>query len=364
MTTPLALAAIDTVLQKRRVIITCGTGGVGKTTVSASLAVRAAMLGKKVVVVTIDPAKRLVTSLGLDELGDTPTDLTPQLKSLPLLQGKEVKGSLWALMPDTRQTFETFVETLSTRADIVTKLKQNPIYQIFAREFSGTNEYMALEKLYALYEKNEFDLIILDTPPSRNTLAFLDAPKLLNRLFEEKLIKWMVIPTNKIVAAGMKKAFLLLEKLTGKGFMSNLLEFAQSLFDVQAKFSENLKKIMALLESQDVGFVLTAAPIPDFAPELESFVKSIGQHRFHFDGLLLNRCLSGLKSAKQSETNAALGPEVTALLESLWAREELAQSQLLNVLEQNRPIARLPELTRDVHTLEDLFHVATAFSNV
>lgn len=355
-----APAPIDSILLKRRVIITCGTGGVGKTTVSAALAVRAAMLGKKVVVVTIDPAKRLVTSLGLDELGDAPTDLTAQLKAVPQPQAATVTGSIWALMPDTRQTFESFVETLSSNPGTVAKLKTNPIYQIFAREFSGTNEYMALEKLYSLHEKNEFDLIILDTPPSRNTLAFLDAPKLLNRLFEEKLIKWMIIPTNKILAAGMRKAFTLLEKLTGKGFMSNLLEFAQSLFEVQAKFSQNLKKIMALLESQDVGFILTAAPIPDFAPELESFVKSIEQHRFHFDGLLLNRCLGALNS-KQPDSSS-LNPEVSQLLESLWAREELAQSQLLNVLEQNRPIARLPELTRDVHTLEDLFHVALAFS--
>lgn len=356
-------AAIDLIIQKRRVIITCGTGGVGKTTVSAALGVRAAMLGKKVIVVTIDPAKRLVTSLGLDELGDVPANLTPQLKALPQPQAASVAGSLWALMPDTRQTFETFVETLSSHPGVVTRLKKNPIYQIFAREFSGTNEYMALEKLYALYEKNEYDLIILDTPPSRNTLAFLDAPKLLNRLFEEKLIKWMVIPTNKIVAAGMRKAFSLLERLTGKGFMSNLLEFAQSLFDVQTKFSENLKKIMALLESQNVGFILTAAPIPDFAPELENFVKSIGQHHFHFDGLLLNRCLSSLQTRSgKSYSDPSLTPEVIHLLESLWAREDLAQSQLLTVLEQNRPIALLPELTRDVHTLEDLFHVALAFS--
>ena len=187
---------IDDALLKRRVIITCGTGGVGKTTLSAAMAIRATLLGKRTVVITIDPAKRLAHSLGLETLGDHPTDLTPQIRAayekaqaegadLPA----EFTGTLAAIVPDTRRTFENFVTELAPNSNVAEKVMKNPIFQIFAKEFSGTNEYMALERLFHLYRQECYDCIILDTPPRRNTLAFLDAPRLLPQFFVEKLIR-------------------------------------------------------------------------------------------------------------------------------------------------------------------------------
>jgi anion-transporting ArsA/GET3 family ATPase len=222
---------IDQVLKNKRVIITCGTGGVGKTTLSAALGIRAALQGKRTVVVTIDPAKRLATSLGLTQLGDQPTDLTPQIQAtlekvrlndsnqlhhLP----QKITGSLAAIVPDTRKTFENFVRELAPSETAAEKVIKNPIFQVFAKEFSGTNEYMALERLHSLYIQDQYDLIILDTPPTRNTLAFLEAPRLLAQFFDEKLIRWLVLPANKLVATGMKKAFSILEGLTGANFMT------------------------------------------------------------------------------------------------------------------------------------------------
>jgi anion-transporting ArsA/GET3 family ATPase len=347
---------IDEILRKRRIIITCGTGGVGKTTLSAAMALRAAMLGKKAVVITIDPAKRLATSLGLKDLGDDPTDLTERLEKIT----GHIRGSLHAIVPDTKKTFELFVKELSPNLQVQKRVLENPIFQIFSKEFSGANEYMSLERLFALDKQREYDCIILDTPPSRNTLAFLEAPKLLARLFEERLIKWLVVPANRIVAAGMKKALSLLEKMTGAGFMTHLVDFATSLFEVQGSFTQNLKSITALLESDAVGFVMVAAPSPELVPEVEHFIASLSEHHFHFDGVALNRTLGYLKNppASEIETRDSSLQKAVKLVEALQAREARTTSKM-----SRNWIAKLPELSRDVHSVEDLFHVAQAFDS-
>src|SRR5262249_42286747 len=157
-------------------------------------------------------------------------------------------------VPDTRKTFEEFVRGLAASPAAADRVIRNPIFQIFAKEFSGTNEYMAMEKLYAIAGAGRYDCIVLDTPPSRNTLAFLDAPSLMARLFEEKLIRWVAVPANKLVAVGMKKALGLLERLTGQGFMTHMVEFFASLLEMQGSFSANLRDVMRLLESDQVGF--------------------------------------------------------------------------------------------------------------
>ena len=353
---------IDQVLRERRILVTCGTGGVGKTTLSAAIALRAAMLGKKAVVITIDPAKRLATSLGLKELGDDPTDLTPQLKAAwekARNTGRRVPndfaGTLSAIVPDTRRTFEAFVRELAPNPAIADRVMINPIFQIFAKEFSGTNEYMALERLYALDRLRKFDCIILDTPPSRNTLAFLQAPKLLAQFFEAGIIRWLVLPANKLLASGMKKALGILEKLTGAGFMTHLFDFAAALFEVRVRFAANLKRITELLESPHVGFLMVTVPAPDTVQEPFISSENVQEHHFNFDGVALNRTLSYFETPPSAE--GATG-EAFAVIRALQEREQ-------HVIEAlgRKPIplcARLPELARDVHSVEDLFHVALA----
>jgi anion-transporting ArsA/GET3 family ATPase len=348
--------SIDHVLSQRTILITCGTGGVGKTTLSAAIAIRAALQGRNTVVITIDPAKRLATSLGLEKLGDEPTDLTPQLRKAA--GSTEVKGTLHAIIPDTRKTFEAFVRELAPDYATAQRIMRNPIFQIFAKEFSGTNEYMALEKLFQLHESGKYDCIILDTPPSRNTLAFLDAPKLLAQLFEERLIRWLVLPANRIVSAGMKKALGILEKLTGAGFMTSLFEFASALFEVQVRFTANLKTITALLESKKVGFLMVTTPQPDTVPEANRFIQTLRENRFHFEGIALNRTLSYLTDGDR-DSRVSQGVEI---IQALQARERLVVEQLDG---NSVPVcATLPELARDVHSVEDLFHVAMAFGSV
>ncbi len=360
------ISSIDQALAQRKILVMCGTGGVGKTTLSAAIAIRAAMLGRKAVVITIDPAKRLANSLGLPDLNDHPTDLTPQIqlafkkaKAQPhdLLSGlpKEMTGTLAAIVPDTRKTFEAFLKELAPSPAIADRVMRNPIFQIFAKEFSGTNEYMALERLLALYKQKNYDCIILDTPPSRNTLAFLNAPQVLAQFFDERIIRWLVLPTNKLLSTGIKKALGILENLTGAGFMTHLFDFAAALFEVRVNFSANLKKITQLLESPEVGFLMVTTPTPETGPEVNHFIETLREHHFHFDGVALNRTVSYLHPEKPEPGFE----EAFKIIQALQAREQWVLDHLMR-----NPIplcAKLPELARDVHSVEDLFHVAMAF---
>ena len=356
------MTQIDSTLMQRKILITCGTGGVGKTTLSAALALRAATLGKKAAVVTIDPAKRLSQSLGIQTLGNHPTDLTPEIqaayrRSLQTPRPfSEPRGTLAAIMPDTRRTFEDFVAELAPNPQTQSRILQNPIFKIFAKEFSGTNEYMALERLLALYKNGQYDCIILDTPPSRNTLSFLDAPRILSSFFDESVIKWLLVPTHNLISFGMKKSLGILERLTGAGFMTHLFEFAAALFEVQNKFNSSLKKITSLLESSEVGFLMVTTPhsTTHSDSEIRHFLSTLQKYRFHFDGMILNRTLNYLKSTT-ADPSLASG---YAVIHELQAKEDRILKKLL---ENQFPIcAKVPELARDVHSVEDLFHVAMA----
>jgi anion-transporting ArsA/GET3 family ATPase len=350
--------SIDQTIAKRKIIITCGTGGVGKTTLSAAIAFRAALMGKRTLVITIDPAKRLATSLGMTTIGDDPMDLTPALKraleTSPTGHNSSSLGSLSAIMPDTRKTFELFAREIAPTPEVAERVIKNPIFQIFCKEFSGANEYMALQRLHALERSGLYDCIILDTPPSRNTMDFLNAPKLLAQFFEERMIRWLVVPTNKLVSAGMKKALGILERLTGAGFMTSLVDFAAALFELQKGFTAHLRRVTALLESAEVGFVMVTTPTPDTAPEVRHFLRTLQEHKLQFDGVALNRTFSDLKLPDQAENEPAF-----AVLSALQAREGAVLKELAsNSIEL---CARLPELARDVHSVEDLLYVALAF---
>ena len=354
---------MDEAISRRKILITCGTGGVGKTTVSAAIAIRAALRGRKVAVITVDPAKRLATSLGLDQLSNHPTELSEALRAAvtrlepthPGLQ-MQTSGELFALTPDTRQTFETFVSDLTPNPITAQRLRDNPIFQIFAREFSGTNEYMALQRLLALHRDPRFDCIILDTPPSRNTLAFLEAPRVLSEFLDEKVIRWFVVPANRIFSLGVRKAMSILEKLTGEGFMTHLLDFAASLFEVQASFKQTLQEISTVLKSPQVGFLMVSTPNPNTASEGAHFTQTLARYGFLFEGLIINRSFRHLQMPANPQSLSLELRAGYAILASLRAREQRFFAQ-----NQANQTAILPELVRDVHSLEDLLHVALAF---
>ncbi len=352
---------MSSALQSRRILITCGTGGVGKTTLSAALGLKAARLGRKVVVVTIDPAKRLAHSLGLKHLGDEPQCLDAHLRE----EIGELKVSFAAVMPDTRKTFETFIRALAPSEIFIERVLNNPIFQILSKEFSGAQEYMALQKLEALEASAQFDLVILDTPPSRNAVEFFETPRKVARVFEERIIRWLVLPTNKIISAGMRKVYESLERLTGAGFITHLIDFATLLSEIQVPFMNKVKRVSDLLSSKDLGFVLAAAPSVENLPDFEHLLVTLREKRFLLDAILLNRSLSAIPAPTQEdrarepalELFAHLQERERTVIRSIESSPHLMSLKSENLVSSNT-IQTIPQFNRDIHSLKDLIYVS------
>ncbi len=294
---------IDKLLQKQRMIITCGTGGVGKTTLSAALALRASILhGKKTLILTIDPAKRLAQALGLSIKLITPTDLTENIR-----QTHPISGSFWAAMPHT--SLQEFLRSLS----IDEKIFENPFFSIYSQEFAGMHEYMALERI--LHYSQDYDLLIVDTPPSNDALHFFQAPKILEDFFDEKMVQLSFL--------SLSKALSLLERLAGKDFFHPLLEFINLIISRKDHFRLQLTHVKNLLNAPTTSrIIVTQKPIA---------------------GALLNRTLWHLPDPLAIRTDA----------ERVFMM--LKHQNTLPIL------GGLPEMDRDVHTLEDMIHAAMSF---
>lgn len=367
------MSAIDDLLRKRKILITSGTGGVGKTTLSAALAVRSCLMGRSTAVVTIDPAKRLAQSLGIEALGDLPKDLTPHLKSVIEKRGSPLThpvGSFYAITPEVQRTFDRFVERVAPTLPLAQRIKDNPIFQMVAQEFSGANEYMAFQRLHELVEGGKYDFIVLDTPPHRNTLAFLEAPRLLGEFFEDRWFQWSIRSANRFFSGSFKKVLQTLENLTGAHFITHLLDFLSAILELRVGFNRKLDEMKKLFASSDVGFVLVTTPTPDTLGEFQHMMRRIKDLRFHFDGIFLNRSVGALdlSSPVPSSVPVPQWQRAMDVLRAMQARENQVEGALKRALLQwdfqsvDEAFFRIPELSRDIHCLEDLLHVALLFS--
>jgi anion-transporting ArsA/GET3 family ATPase len=265
-----------------RVIVCCGSGGVGKTTTAAALAMRAAEDGRKVVVLTIDPARRLAQALGVADLGNAPQ---------PVELGPEAKGELHAMMLNMKRTFDEMV-LAATTPDKAEQIFANPFYQTIASSFGGTQEYMAMEKLGQLAADSSWDLIIVDTPPSRNALDFLDAPKRLGTFLDGKMIRLFTAPGRgfgRLVTGAMGLAIKGVSTIVGGQMLSDASTFVQSLDSMFGGFRERAQRTFELLSRPDTRFVVVAAPEPDALREAGFFVDRLSSENMPLAGLVLNR---------------------------------------------------------------------------
>lgn len=268
--------------RSNRVVVCCGAGGVGKTTTAAAMALRAAEYGRNVVVLTIDPAKRLAQALGIEELGNEP-------QRVPL--GGEVAGQLHAMMLDMRRTFDEMVLEHSdpVRAQAIL---DNPFYQTVATSLAGTQEYMAMEKLGKLLAQDRWDLIVVDTPPSRNALDFLDAPKRLGSFMDSRLWKLFLGPGSgfgKLVTGAMGLAMKALSTIVGSQMLSDAANFVQSLDKTLGGFRERADHTYQMLKRHGTQFVVVSAAEPDALREATFFVDRLSQEGMPLAGLILNR---------------------------------------------------------------------------
>ncbi|MFT3660364.1 MAG: ArsA family ATPase [Gordonia sp. (in: high G+C Gram-positive bacteria)] len=287
---------------RTRVVICCGSGGVGKTTTAAAMALYAAERGRTVAVLTIDPARRLAQSLGMTELTNEPqpVPVTP----LEAASG----GTLDAMMLDMRRTFDDMVIEHSTpeRAE---KILNNAFYQTVASSFSGTQEYMAMEKLGRLLEEDRWDLIVVDTPPSRNALDFLDAPQRLGSFLSGRLMKMLVgggRGVGRMVTGAMSVAMRGISTIIGGDMLRDVADFVRDLDTMFGGFSERADRTYAMLKQPGTHFVVVAAPEPDALREASFFVNRLAQDSMPLCGLIVNRTHPTLAGVSTPAAEAAL----------------------------------------------------------
>jgi anion-transporting ArsA/GET3 family ATPase len=278
---------VDATLRSSRILVCCGSGGVGKTTTAASLALRAAELGRRTVVLTIDPARRLAQSMGLTELDNTPRRVVGVDAS--------AGGSLDAMMLDMKRTFD---EIVLTHADPgkAQAILENPFYQALSSSFAGTQEYMAMEKLGQLAATGDYDLIIVDTPPTRSALDFLDAPERLTTFLDGRMVRILMAPAKasgkaylKVVSTGFNVFTSVISKIIGAQVLQDVSQFVAALETMFGGFRERAQATYDLLKAPGTAFVVVAAPERDALREAAYFVERLAEESMPLAGLVVNR---------------------------------------------------------------------------
>jgi len=346
-----------------RVIVCCGAGGVGKTTTAAAMALRAAEYGRTVVVLTIDPAKRLAQALGIKDLGNSP-------QRVPL--APEVPGELHAMMLDMRRTFDEMVVQYSGKGQAEAIL-DNQFYQTVATSLAGTQEYMAMEKLGQLLAEDKWDLVVVDTPPSRNALDFLDAPQRLGSFMDSRLWRMLLAPgrgIGRLVTGAVGLAMKALSTVLGSQMLGDAAAFVQSLDATFGGFREKADRTYELLKRRGTQFVVVSAAEPDALREASFFIDRLSQEHMPLAGMILNRThptLSDLHADKAEEAAEQLEKDPDALAAAVLrihadrAHTAKREVRLLSRFTGANPhvaIVGVPSLPFDVSDLEALRAIA------
>jgi anion-transporting ArsA/GET3 family ATPase len=345
-------------LEGKEICICAGPGGVGKTTTSAAIALGMAAEGKKAAVLTIDPARRLANSLGLPELGNEERRVDV-----------EVSGELWAMMLDAKRTFDDLIEKHAPDERTRDAVLQNRIYKEISSAVAGSQEYMAMEKLYELYQEERYDLLVLDTPPTRNALDFLEAPERLARFIDSRSLQFFLKPGRaglKLLGRGTGLLFSTLKRLTGVDLLQDLSEFFQSFGEMAEGFEERARRVNELLADRRTAFLIVTSPERDSIDEATFFHRRLREARLPFAGVVVNRMHEEVGRDVDGDAR-----DVTGLLgEGLGRRvvrtfedyRRLAERDRANVARLEReldgePMIVVPYLDDDVHDIAGLARV-------
>ncbi len=369
------------VLAKHRVVVCVGSGGVGKTTTSAALALYAALGGKRVLCLTIDPAKRLANSLGLATMTTEEQLVAPELFAAA---GLTTQGTLSAMMLDTKRTFDEIVMRYASSPERAKRIFDNKLYQYISTSLAGTQEYMAMEKLYSVRENKSYDLIVLDTPPTTNALDFLNAPEKLVDVIDSPAIRWFMSAFSgagklgfSLFNRGAQMVLKGLSKFTGGEFLESVAQFIGDINDLFGGFSERAKQVSAGLRSPEVAFVLVTSPDPLAVQEAIFFAEKLSESGLRQQGTVINRVTQLLSEppGSESEVAAALDAKLPAgvdrarLLEKLdraldedrlRAVTDRGEVERLKALTGNTGLyVEVPAFEQDVHDLGALARVAS-----
>jgi anion-transporting ArsA/GET3 family ATPase len=356
-------------LKDSRVVVCVGAGGVGKTTISASLALALARSGGRVLVVSIDPARRLASALGLQELPGEPHRVPAQDLAA---EGVELEGELWAMMLDPKATFDELIGRLAPDENAREEVLANRIYRELSSATAGSQEFTAVTKLFDLEREGGFDAIVLDTPPSRNALDFLDAPDRLRRFLEGRALRTLLRPSGfagGLLGRGSGMVLSMLARATGVNLIGDLSTFFRSLGGILDGFNERARGVESLLRDEATSFVIVTSPEPEPAHEAAFFDTRLREAGMRLGALVVNRVhetgLNGLRSeqarkllAKRLERDLAdrLAQSV-AELEVLAERDRESVQLLAKAIGERDPVL-VPELEGEVQDLAGLGRVA------
>jgi anion-transporting ArsA/GET3 family ATPase len=353
--------SVAPLLEGKRIVVCAGPGGVGKTTTAAAIALGMAEQGLKVAVLTIDPAKRLANSLGLAELGNEETRVPVEFES---------GGELWALMLDAKRTWDEVIERHASDEKTRDAVLQNRIYQELSNAVAGSTEYMAMEKLYELYQEDRYDLLVLDTPPTRNALDFLDAPERLSRFIDSRSLQFFLKPGKfglKVLGRGGGVLFSVLKRITGVDLLRDLSDFFNSFGDMAAGIQERAERVAELLGDRKTTFLVVTSPQRDSIDEAIFFRRRLREGRMPFGGAVVNRIHDQELAAGDGEDDveadlaALLGDDKLArkVARNYEDYRELAEHDLASVARLRREtsgaaLVLVPHLEDDVHDIDGL----------
>ncbi len=360
--------SLVSLLENSSTIICVGSGGVGKTTTAAAMGLKAAQLNKKACVVTIDPAKRLANALGIENLDNEPKQIMGNWS-----------GELWALMLDTKTTFDSVVQKYSTSSDQSESIFNNRFYKNLSQALSGTQEYMAAEKLYELQEDGKFDIVIVDTPPTRNALDFINAPRQLVRLLDNKVFRVVMLPTKaylKLISSATQTFLKSISKVVGSEVVTDAITFFQAFEGMEKGFKERAEKVSSLLSDSHTSFILVTSPRTDSIDEALFFTSKLSEISINADALIINRLhsnffpiqnKSGSVGKDQKKFENITPSQAKKILDGF--KENLSQLEKVSEKEQQAikpllqkiapaPTVQVPLISQDIHDIEGLEFIA------
>ncbi len=283
-------ATLEQLLAAKEIVVTCGSGGVGKTTTAAALGTMAAVhLGGKVLVLTVDPARRLASAMGLERFGNLEVQVNPETFAAA---GLEPRGELWAAMLDTKQSWDDLIRRHAPDTKTRDAILANPLYQNVTGKFVQSHDYIAMERLYELHTSGVYDLIIVDTPPTRNALDFLQAPERMAEFFSSRLLRWLLAPyRSRFVNAASRPFYQVADRILGSAFLQDIAEFFilfQSMYD---GFVQRARAVERVLEERRTTFVVVSTLESSPAQEADFFIEALAERRLHLGALVLNKVL-------------------------------------------------------------------------
>jgi len=327
---PARAGSLEKLLATKEIVISCGSGGVGKTTTAAAAAAMAAARhGGKVLVLTVDPARRLASALGLERLGNTET----QVPASAFLQaGVRPRGELWAAMLDTKQSWDDLVRRHAPDRLTAQRILENRLYQNISGTFVQSHEYIAMERLYEIHLRGHYDLVVVDTPPTRNALDFLEAPERMAEFFSSRFLRLLTVPyRSRLVNVATRPFYQVADRILGSQFLADIAEFFILFQTMHTGFVERAQAVTRLLHDRRCTFMLVstleAAPLD----EAENFMKILADKRFHLGAIVLNKVLP----------EVLLDPAAGAVAERLGGEAEAVAAALPPGLGETAQVARV-----------------------